>query len=152
MEMKINKFAVIAGFSVASTLFCGGAALADQADQATKLTFSEPVEIPGMALPAGTYLFKVDPNNLNIVLVFNADGTHLYTTLKTNSAERPDPTRDTVITLAEQPQGTPEALVTWFYPGRTIGHQFLYSHHEAKLLAQARLHTIKAGASAESGD
>jgi hypothetical protein len=152
MEMKINKFAVLAGFAVGLTLFSAGTALADEADQATKLTFSQPVEIPGITLQAGTYLFKVDPNNLNFVRVFNAAGTHLYTTLKTISAERLDPTEDTVITLAEQPDGTPEALVNWFYPGRTIGHKFLYSKHEAQQIAQDRQQTIKAGRSAESGD
>jgi hypothetical protein len=152
MKMKINKFAVLAGFAVASTLFFGSAALADEADQCTKLTFSQPVEIPGMALQAGTYLFKVDPGNRNVVRVFNADGTHLYTTLQTSPVDRRESTEDTVITLAEQPNGNPEALLNWFYPRRTIGHKFLYPKHEAQQLAQDRQQTIKAGPRAESGD
>jgi len=31
----------------------------DQSNQATELTFSEPVEIPGVVLPAGTYWFTI---------------------------------------------------------------------------------------------
>jgi hypothetical protein len=150
--MNINKFAVLASFAVASTLFSVAAALADEADQCTMLTFSRPVEIPGMALQAGTYLFKVDPNNRNIVRVFNAAGTHLYTTLQTSPVDRPDATGDTMITLAEQPGGNPEALLNWFYPRRTTGHKFLYPKHEAQQLAQDRQQTIKAGPRAVSGD
>jgi Protein of unknown function (DUF2911) len=150
--MKVNKFAVLAAFALAPTLFSGGAVLAEEADQATKLTFSEPVEIPGMALQAGTYLFKADPNNLNIVRVFNADDTHLYTTLETNPTQRTAPTKDAVVTLAEQRNGTPEALVNWFYPGRTVGHKFLYSGHEAQELAQDRQRTIQAGPTSGSGN
>ena len=33
-------------------------ARANQSDELTYLTFSAPVELPGVALPAGTYIFK----------------------------------------------------------------------------------------------
>jgi hypothetical protein len=152
MKVKINKFAVLIAFAVASTLFSGAAALADDANQSTRLTFSGPVEIPGIALPAGTYLFKVDPDNLNVVRVFNADGTRLYTTIQTIAAEREKPTGDTVVTLAQQSNGNPEVLVKWFYPGRNFGHEFVYSKHEEQELAQNRQQTINVGATAASGD
>jgi Protein of unknown function (DUF2911) len=152
MKVKINKFAVLGAFAVAAMLFSGAAALADDADQSTRLTFSGPVEIPGIALPAGTYLFKVDPDNQNVVLVFNADGTRLYTTIQTIAAQREKPTADPVVTLAQQSDGNPEVLVKWFYPGRNFGHEFVYSQHEEQQLAQARQHTIDAGSTPVSGD
>ncbi len=48
-------------------------ARADEWNKATILTFSEPVEIPGRVLPAGTYQFKLfdSTSNRNIVQVFD---------------------------------------------------------------------------------
>jgi hypothetical protein len=151
-KMRINRVALLIGFAITAVLFFEVAAHADEADQSTKLTFNKRVEIPGQVLSAGTYLFKVDPDNLNIVRVFNADGTHLYALLQTISAERPQPSGDTVVTLGEQSTGGPDALMKWFYPGRTIGHEFIYSKHEEQQLAQYRQQTIEAKQTAEAGD
>lgn len=151
--MRINKFALLIGFVIASVLFLEVAAHADEADQSTKLTFSKPVEIPGQILPAGTYLFKVDTDNLNLVRIFNRDGTRLYSTLLTVATERPEATGDTVVVFAEsEAAGKPEALVKWFYPGRTTGTEFVYSNHEEQQLAQDRQQTIVAKETAEAGD
>jgi hypothetical protein len=35
--------------------------------------------------------------------------------------------------------------VTWFYPGDTIGHEFLYPKQAEKELASAKLVTVVAG-------
>jgi hypothetical protein len=46
------------------------------------ITLRYPMQIPGMVLPAGVYVFKLadsDPNR-NIVEVFNKDENHLYST------------------------------------------------------------------------
>ena len=40
----------------------------------------------------------------------------------------------------------------WFYPGNTIGHEFVYSKHEEQQLAQDRQQTILANHTAEAGD
>ena len=50
--------------AVIVSLFAFGAILAprmnaDTRDQLTKVTFSQPIEIPGQVLPAGTYWFEV---------------------------------------------------------------------------------------------
>jgi hypothetical protein len=151
MKMKIIKFAFVAGLAVVSTLSVSPAR-ADLANQASKLTFNQPIEVPGMVLPSGTYLFQRDRDDLNVVRIFNADGTHLYTTIQTISAVRLEPTGDTVVTLAERPAGTPVALVKWFYPGNDIGHEFVFPKHEEQQLAQARQMTIDAKQVAASGD
>jgi hypothetical protein len=141
--MKINKLALLIAFAIASVLFLEVAARADEADQSIKLTFSQAIEIPGQILPAGTYLFKLaDPNDLNVVHIFNAEGTRLYATLQTITAERGEPIANTVVVLAEQPQGKPETLVKWFYPGDPTGHQLVYSKQEEQQLAQDRQQTI----------
>lgn len=48
---------------------------ADESDKKTVMTFSEPVQVPGVVLPAGTYVFKLadTQGDRNIVQIFNAD-------------------------------------------------------------------------------
>jgi hypothetical protein len=151
--MRFNKVAFLVAFAVASVLFFEVAAHADEEDQSTKITFDKPIQIPGRVLPAGTYLFKLaDLNSRNVVQVYNAQGTTLYATLLTISTERPEATDATAVTLAEQGAGKPEALLNWFYPGNTIGHEFMYSNHEEQQIAQDRQQTILAKEVAEAGD
>jgi hypothetical protein len=151
--MKINKLALLIAFAIASVLFLEVAARADEADQSAKITFSQPIEIPGQILPAGTYLFKLaDPNDLDVVRIFNSQGTRLYATLQTVTAERAKPTGDLVVVLADQPAGRPETLLKWFYPGDTSGHELVYSKQEEQQLAQAPLQTIIANETAAAGD
>src|ERR1700692_4682276 len=127
-KMKINKGYIIAGMVIAFMLFFEIAAHADMRDQMTILTFSEPVQIPGQVLPAGTYSFKLANTDTrqNVVQIFSADGTVVLATLQTASTERLKATGDTVITLAEG-SSEPVTLVKWFYPGSLIGNEFLYS-------------------------
>lgn len=151
--MRINKVAILIGVIITSVLFWEVAAHAAEADQSTKLTFSEPIEIPGQVLPAGTYLFKLaDENDLNVVRVFNAEGTRLYATLRTIPTERKDRTGDVVLVMAKQSNGSPDALRKWFYSGNTDGHEFVYSNTEEQQLAQGRQYTIVADQTAQAGD
>src|SRR5712671_3533728 len=108
--MKINKGYIVVGLIIAFTLFFELAAHADMWDQATTITFSAPVQIPGQVLPAGTYVFRLvnADSDRNIVQIFNADRTRLYATLHTVAAERPIPTGDTAVTFAEQGVGRPD--------------------------------------------
>jgi len=144
--MKMSKRYISVGMIIAFTLFFELAAHADESNQATTITFSQPIQIPGQILPAGTYSFKLLDSNSdpNVVQIFNSDQTHLYATLQTVATERQDPTGDTAITLAEQGGGKPDALLKWFYPGRDTGHEFVYSGQQEKQLAQDTQQTIVA--------
>lgn len=151
--MKFNKIAFVIAFVLSAILFAEVYAHADERYQSTKVTFNKPIEIPSQLLPAGTYLLKVaDPNHLSLVQIFNADGTRLYATLQTISTERPEPSEDTVVALAQQPNGRPDALIKWFYPGDTTGHEFVYPDQEEQQLAQDRQQTIPVNETAEAGD
>jgi hypothetical protein len=144
--MKIHKGYIAVGMILAFALFFELAAHADESDQATKITFSQPVQIPGKVLPAGTYLFKLvnSDSDLNIVQIFNADRTVLYATLQTIATDRPEPSGHTVLALAEQGTGQPDALLKWFYPGRDTGNEFVYPQQQEKELAQDKQQTIVA--------
>ena len=144
--MKINTSYVIVGLIIAFTLIFELVAHADPWDQSSTITFSEPIQIPGQVLPAGTYLFKLanSDSDRNIVQIFDADRTVLYATLQTIATERQEPTKDTAVTFAEQGAGKPEVLLKWFYPGRETGNEFLYTKEKEKELAQDRQQTIVA--------
>ena len=142
--MKLSKLSMIAGFIIAFALIFEMTAHADEDNQMTRISFNEAVQVPGTVLPAGTYQFVLasSDSNRNIVQIFNADGTKLYATVQTIPAERGRETDGTSITLAQRPDGQPDALVTWFYPGNDTGHEFLYSKQEEKELTQDAKQTL----------
>jgi hypothetical protein len=120
-----------------ATLVCVPNARADTWNKKTELTFSQPVEIPGKVLPAGSYVFKLaDSIDRNIVLVYNKDESKFYGMVMAIPDYRPVPKDRTVITFAERPRGAPEAIKTWFYPGENYGEEFVYPKTRAVQLAQ----------------
>ena len=133
-------------FVVAFVLFFEVSAHADMRDQATQITFSQPVQIPGQVLPAGTYWFLLAniSEQQDVVQIYNSDRSKLYATLETASIERQEATDGIEVKLAEQESSKPDALVAWFYPGETSGHEFLYSKGQEKQLAQDSQQTVVA--------
>jgi LPXTG-motif cell wall-anchored protein len=115
--------------------------MADDFNKKTVVTFSGPVEVPGVGaqtLPAGTYVFKIldSQSDRHIVQIFNQDETHLYTTILAIPNYRLKSTSKTVITFRERPAGQPEALRAWFYPGHEWGEEFVYAKSRAIELAK----------------
>jgi hypothetical protein len=114
---------------------------ADTFDKKTIITFSEPFEVPGVdaqVLPAGTYVFKIFDSwsDRNIVQIFSADETHVYTTILAIANYRLKATDKTVLTFGERAAGQPEAIKAWFYPGQTWGQEFVYPKKRAIELAK----------------
>jgi hypothetical protein len=127
-------------------------ARADESDQATKLTFSQAVQIPGRVLPAGTYWFVLADTSIgsrNLIHIFNSDRSTLYATVSTITAEPVQPSDHTTIIFAERQSTQPSAIVTWYYPGRETGHEFVYPKPEQQELAQAKHLTVVATALAK---
>jgi hypothetical protein len=148
MEKRMNFLKTFGVFGLMLTfLLLLPVARASENDQATKVTFDQAVQIPGRVLPAGTYWFVL-PEDISrhfVVYIYNSDRTVLVTTLLTASVEREKSTDKTEITFAERDPMHPEAIVTWFYPGRAIGHEFLYPKQEGKELALGNRQTVVAG-------
>jgi LPXTG-motif cell wall-anchored protein len=113
-------------------------ASADEWNKKTVLTFSQPFEIPGHVLPAGTYTFKLADtlSDRHIVQIFNADGSTLIATVMTIPDYRLKTTTETVIRFNEVPLGAPEAIRAWFYPGNSVGQEFVYPKERASQLAR----------------
>jgi hypothetical protein len=116
-------------------------AMADDWNKETVVTFSGPVEVPGVGaqtLPAGTYVFKIlsSQSDRHIVQISSQDKTHVFTTILAIPNYRLKATDKTVITFRERPAGQPEALRAWFYPGRQSGEEFVYTKTRAVELAK----------------
>jgi Protein of unknown function (DUF2911) len=137
MDMKFVKtiFAVFALTLLGATLAPG--ARADEWNKKTVMTFSQPVEIPGQILPAGTYTFVLadSPADRHIVQIFNADGSQIIATVLAINNYRLKPSGDTVVKFAERSGDNPEALKAWFYPGDNFGQEFVYPKQRAIELA-----------------
>ena len=144
--MNIKKAFKVSGFLL-TFLIMLPAARADEKNEAIEITFSQPVQIPGRVLPAGTYWFVLpdDITQHHQVRIFDAGRTVLYVTLFTIDADRLKPTGKTAVTLAQRGPAEPQAILSWFYPGNTIGHEFLYPKQVQKELAKDKQNTIVAG-------
>jgi hypothetical protein len=155
-EVTAVKMQILAGVALASLLALSAVptAHADEFDQATRITFSAPVRVPGQVLPAGGYWFVLLDHGAYpaVVQIFNADRSALIETIETGYAERLAPTGKTVFSFAEpdtraNPDADIPALTEWFYPGRDIGHEFIYSGRREQHLKHQREILVPVGGS-----
>jgi hypothetical protein len=105
-------------------------------NERTFMTFSNTVEMPGVTLPAGTYVFRLaDSPTRNVVQVLSQDEKNILGQWTFVQAQRPKATEDTVVMFREQPEGTTAAVQYWYYPGETIGKEFIYPKDQAQKIA-----------------
>ena len=133
-----NKLASIAfALALVGIAMVAPASAQTNLNQRTVLTFSQPIEVPGKVLPAGSYTFELHESQMNrhIVQVYDADGKKLITTFLAIPNRRLEATTDTVVRFAEVAPGQPQAMRAWFYPGQTVGQEMVYSKKRAQELA-----------------
>jgi len=137
-------FVLLAALMVGSAF--APSARADEWNQATKLVFSEPIEVLGRVLPAGTYWFILASSNAdrNVVEIYSEDWRHSFGTYLTTPSVRSSMTDRTELRMAERHHNQPEALEAWFYPGNLTGHEFVYPAKTETLLAHDRQQDILA--------
>jgi hypothetical protein len=139
MKFFTRCFIIVCMFTIC--LFVLPSASADDTNNKTKVTFSAPFEVPGVGaqvLPAGTYWFKLMDSltDRHIVQIFNEKQDHIFTTILAIPKYRASATGKTVMTFKERAAGEPQALRTWFYPGRRLGEEFVYPKAKAMELAK----------------
>lgn len=137
--MLRKSLMVVCAVAFLSALVPGTATAQDNNwNQRTYFTFSAPVEIPGKTLPAGTYLFRLvdSPSNRHVVQVFDKDEKTIFATVLAIPAQRLEPSDDPEVRFMEVAANQPAAIRTWWYPGRTIGHEFIYPKEQALRLAR----------------
>jgi hypothetical protein len=121
-----------------------GSASAQATDKRTLFTFSAPVALPGVTLPAGQYLFRLaDPTTSGKVMqVLSGDGRTPYGLFFTVAAERPDPASTPEVRFMETAAGMPAAIKTWWYPGDRRGFELVYPKEQARRLAQGAVQPV----------
>lgn len=129
--MRAMKGLVLLLCSVLLCVAAIPAAKADPWNKKTIVTLNDSLEIPGMVLDPGTYIFKLadSQSNRHIVQIWTEDGQQLITTILAVPAFRQRPSDESVFDLDERPADSPMALRTWFYPGDNTGQEFVYNFH-----------------------
>jgi len=103
----------------------------------TIMTFSSAVELPGMRLEPGTYVFRLaDTASRNVIQVLDQGEKEMLGQWLFVSAERPEVTGDTVVTFRETSSASTPAVQFWYYPGEKIGKEFIYPKDQALRIAQ----------------
>jgi hypothetical protein len=130
---------VIASVLIGTVVYVERGYAQGPASQATKITFSKPIRLPGVTLPAGTYTF-LHPNPLedfHLIQVMDEKQTKSFGFFLTIPNERLKAANETVITFRETPVGYLDTVRAWFYPGEKSGDEFVYSRKEAREIANA---------------
>jgi hypothetical protein len=138
MQRRSSVIAVVLGIGLLAGLSARPAQASDL-DKLMYVTFSGPVEIPGVALPAGTYIIELaNPgSSIRLVRVSSSDRKTVYATFFALPDSRLAPPDDTLMTFREPRAGSPVAIKTWFYPGETTGFEFVYPKEHAMGIASA---------------
>src|SRR5689334_11586218 len=100
----------VGAFILAS--FVAAVATADTIDKRTTFSFNTPVAIPGVTLPAGSYLFHVVDTDTtrDVVQVLSADGKTPYAMFFTLPIWRSETSPDPELTFIETAADMPHAI------------------------------------------
>jgi len=128
----------IFGLGLSVTLFAS-AVQAQPEDKRTYFTFSGPIALPSVTLPAGRYLFRIvdTTSSRKVIQVLDENQKKPYAMVNTIPDQRRDAPKDATVAFYESARGTPAAVKSWWYPGETIGYQFIYPRAQAKQIAKA---------------
>ena len=124
-------------------LTAGFATAQDTSSRVTRMTFSAPVELPGVTLPAGTYTFRLaDPRGdggRHIVQILDEKDEKIVATVMAMPARRLKSEEVNVVTFREEAAsaGKPSAIRFWYYPNDIMGQEFAYPKERAVALAAA---------------
>jgi len=102
----------------------------------TLMTFSAAVEMPGVTLQPGTYVFRLaDSPSRNVVQVLDEGEKNMLGQWTFVQAERPRVTEETLVMFKETREGSTPAVQYWYFPGEKIGKEFIYPKDQAARIA-----------------
>jgi hypothetical protein len=127
MVTRKSALMVCGAVTLGLTLANQGSAASTAASYTNRLTFSAPVDLPGVTLPRGTYTFEVIPLHPDIVRVLSLDRSRVYFTGFTMRVARPAGlSADQLVTLTEMPRGVAPRVTAWYPIGASHGEAFRY--------------------------
>jgi hypothetical protein len=94
-----------------------------------RITFSGPVALPGVVLPAGAYKFEIanPESSLRVVRVSRSDTGRVYFAGFTRMRPRPEDLGENhLVTFGEAPRGQAVPISVWYPRGRSQGYEFIY--------------------------
>jgi hypothetical protein len=112
-------------------------------DQRTYMTFSGPVQMPGVTLPPGKYTFILADTALhNIMRVYDDKEQHIigqwfFIPRERTTDELDKANGKPVVMFTEMPAGVPPAIHYFFYPTDLRGKEFVYPKEQALKIAKA---------------
>jgi hypothetical protein len=129
-QMKRNTVLVAGVFAVLALLYSvpSHAVTFSPTTQVNRLTFSQPVLLPGVILPAGTYSFELAPagTHTDIVRVSSLRGQPFYLGF-TRPVPRPRTlAKNQVVEFGERVAGAPAPIAVWYPVNGPSGHAFVY--------------------------
>jgi hypothetical protein len=132
MRTKWTSLCLLAVLALSTTAY------AQPTDRRTYFTFNQPVALPGVTLPAGTYLFRLADafNGRRTVNVLDASGRTSLAMLLATPVYRANVTSRPEVQFMPTAHGMPAAIQTWWQPGDTLGYQLVYPAQQAQLLAR----------------
>ena len=102
----------------------------------TFMTFTAAVELPGVTLQPGTYVFRLaDSPTRNVVQVLDEGEKNILGQWTFVQADRPRVTEETVVMFRETREGSTPAVQFWYFPGEKIGKEFIYPKDQAERIA-----------------
>ena len=125
----LNPKSIVVAAVVVIALSALSAGVFASAPNTMYLTFSGPVGLPGVTLPAGTYIFeRVDmPDRIDLVRVSARNRSHVYLTAFTRIIDRPRNLKSNqAVKFREGRPGVAPEIASWFPMGAAEGHQFVY--------------------------
>jgi hypothetical protein len=152
-EDRMKRFTSIAA-AVFTAAFLTAATTASAQDsninQRTYLTFSGPVQMPGVTLPAGKYVFRLADTALhNVLQVFDGEEKHImgqwfFVPANRTTEEQAQANGKPVVMFREMPEGVTPAIHYFFYPTDLTGKEFIYPKDQALKIAAATHESVLA--------
>jgi hypothetical protein len=103
---------------------------------AQQITFTGAVEMPGLTLQPGTYVFRLaDSPTRNVVQVLDEGEKNILGQWTFVQADRPRVTEETLVMFKETREGATPAIQYWYFPGEKIGKEFIYPKDQAERIA-----------------
>jgi len=110
---------------------------------AVTFTFARPVALPRVTLPPGKYMFRLVSSGMDRTVVRVADMSgKQFGMFMTMPIERNTYPNDPEVRFLEAGGNSPNAIATYWYPGRKGGWEFIYPRSQAVQLAQASKQSV----------
>jgi hypothetical protein len=126
--MLAHKLGIAAIATMAIALTTAAWVRADESSRTQYLTFSRPVELPGITLHSGTYVFELPDSTgaPDIVRVMSGDRKTVFLTAYTRSVQRPANVPATeLVSFREVAPNQPIPITVWWSDAQR-GREFVY--------------------------